>query len=71
MTRNAVELIGYADKNLTDKLSQAGLIIISRNSEGSIVANPAKVMEFFTMSQLAQIYEAGEYQLNMRKKPGF
>lgn len=65
---DSVELAGYAAENMTTPLEREGLKLISREpyDQGSVFADPAKVLSCFSMSQLAQIYECGE--ANMHKK---
>lgn len=70
VTPTSVELAGYAAEHMTNTLEKEGLKLISREpyDQGSVFADPAKVLSYFSMSQLAQIYECGELAINKTSK---
>ena len=70
VTKYSVELGGYAAEGMTHQFESAGLKLISKEpyDQESKFANPQEVLGYFSMTQLAELFEAGEYNLKNKMK---
>lgn len=68
--KDSVVLHGYAAENLTTYFEKQGFNILEREEydQSSRIEKPQELLAHLSMSQLAQIYEAGEYELTRNKK---
>lgn len=67
--KDCVILNGYAAENLTSYFEKQGFTIIEREQydQSSRIDKPQEILAHLSMSQLAEIYEAGEYKLTNKK----
>lgn len=68
--KNEITLGGYAGENMTQYLVDAGCKVLSREKYDweSTFSNPAQVLSHFSMTALAEIYEAAQWELQNKHK---
>lgn len=68
--KESVLLEGYTAEILTSSFEAEGLNILSREryDQSSEIANSQEVLARFSISDLAKLYENGEYQLENKNK---
>ena len=68
--KDSVILYGYAAENLTSYFEKQGFTIIEREEydQSSRIAKPQELLTHLSMSELAQLFESGEHELNRKNK---
>lgn len=70
ITKDCVTLHGYAAETLTSYFEKQGFTITQREEydQSSVIAKPQEVLAHLSLTEVAQIFEAGEYELTRKKK---